>query len=1666
MTRSVKRVFLPLLLCLISVAAHGEWVPFTGDAAGTGPQLTLLESSPDRVVVEYRVPGMWADQVTYEGREFDTLTIPGEGVQRLLGEPQVPVTGRLLAIPDSGDVSVRVLEKHGIEMAGWMVAPAVRQDRCGEPPEFIIDAGLYASDKPYPAALAELGRPSIWRDYRTVRLQLNPVRFIPADGRLLITDYLKVEIRFDGRVGENEKTRAAAGIAPGYARLYERLLLNYNSYRRDEIDPEPMLIICYDAFIANVQPLVDWKRAKGLDVTVAPLSTVGSTAAEIKAYLQDAYDTWPITPVYVLLVGDSPQIPTNYGIENCASDYMYTTLEGGDIDSDILIGRLSAQTGAQVDNQVAKIVNYEMYPDAASDPMFHDKMTGISSSSSGPAGVNDDTRLDRIRTAWLGWGVSSVDRLYVSNGGATVANVTNAVNEGRAWLTYMGHGSGSSWSTPYFTNAHVDALENGDRLPVIMDVSCLNGGFAGSSDCFAEHWMKNGAADDPKGAVGMYSSSTSTSWDESAELGEGVTYAYVDDGLYAWGAAAQGGMLYLEAQMGTGSNVLEVFQQYVLFGDPSMLVFTDVPDVLTVSHMPMVPIGSVPVEFSVLSGGAPVAGALVCASKEGEFTTVGRTDAAGLVTLTMAPQTIGDIDVTVTSVNAAPYIATLTVQINGCGVVLMDKSLYACDQDVAITVWDADLNANPAAVDTAEAEIYSDSEPVPEVVLLTETGPDTDEFSGSITLSESQGGAGYLLVSHGDDITAAYHDADCDASPQDVFDYAVSDCQGPAISSVVFSDVLDTTATINWSTDEESSSMVYYGLTIPPAGELADASLVTDHELVLEGLTSCSKYYFMVVSEDASGNVAIDDNDGAYYFFNTLGRFMLLEENMDDDPGWTITGGEWDWGQPTGGGGAYGEPDPTAGYTGDNVYGYDLNGDYNNTIPEYHLVTPPMDCSSATGTSLNFYRWLGVETPTYDHARIGISTDGGTWTTIWENSETISDADWVYQEYDISAYADGAASVSLRWSMGPTDTAWTYCGWNIDDVQVSYLAPCDVPVIVHESHVIDDSSGDGNGQPNPGETIDMPLTVYNNSSIAASNIQAQLTTDSSYVSLDVDSVMFPDLAGHASGESNPPHFRWSVDPDAPDNSQVRFTVTWSATEGSGSFSFNELVVVPELVYTDQVVDDDSGGDGDGIADPGEDIYLAVVLSNIGHQDAPAPSAVLSSSDPLVNITGALADYDDIPAGGTGSSLPPHFAVSIDAGAVTGDVVLFTLAVTSAAYEWTMDFEMIIGTRPVLIIDDCNGCASVSDFETYLSAAAYSVTVEDESLTSASNWGDYSFLVWATGPNADPVPDNRIPELLAFAAAGGRILMEGGEIGYDHDDDSLGSDLLHITAWNTDSSGDLQLAIPAHPIASTPYALPATIDCDYSSYYDQDSCSFDNEVDGVFTWTNSSFGVVAYDDDDIPTNGGQAVFYPFNLASLTNDTHAMQLTINTAAWLGGAGGTIPTPTLVPTATETPTPTPTPFHPTTTPEPTWTTVPPTGTAVPPTPEPTAEPTAAPTVEPTPGPMTMTLTLNKMMFHSGDDFLLTCTIDNQGTEGTYDEYIVLDVLGVYFFWDNWTQELDYRRTTVPAADTDTETILEFVWPMGAGSLNGVMFWGAMLYPDTASLACDISNLTFGWE
>jgi hypothetical protein len=208
------------------------------------------------------------------------------------------------------------------------------------------------------------------------------------------------------------------------------------------------------------------------------------------------------------------------------------------------------------------------------------------------------------------------------------------------------------------------------------------------------------------------------------------------------------------------------------------------------------------------------------------------------------------------------------------------------------------------------------------------------------------------------------------------------------------------------------------------------------------------------------------------------GSTQVTTYPLDSNPGWATTG-EWAFGQPTGQGGAtYGNPDPTSGFTGDNVYGVNLNGDYDPTFGgPYHLTAGPFDLSLARSVELTFRRWLNSDYQPYVKASISASGDGQEWLEVWENASVlIRDDSWQAFTYDVSDAVDRSPNAYVRWSYDKlSGNAFPLSGWNIDDVELSGfffgggVGDCNNNVVPDECDILSGFSQDVNGNGVPDE---------------------------------------------------------------------------------------------------------------------------------------------------------------------------------------------------------------------------------------------------------------------------------------------------------------------------------------------------------------------------------------------------------------------------------------------------------------------------------------------------------------------------------------------------------------------------------------------------------------------
>jgi hypothetical protein len=227
---------------------------------------------------------------------------------------------------------------------------------------------------------------------------------------------------------------------------------------------------------------------------------------------------------------------------------------------------------------------------------------------------------------------------------------------------------------------------------------------------------------------------------------------------------------------------------------------------------------------------------------------------------------------------------SLATLCDDAGTVEFLEGTYACSDLAGLQVVDCGLNTNDLVVEMVMISVTSPSEPSGETVVLTETGPSTARFQGSLALGA--GGAGVLSVAAGETITATYVDADDGVGGVNVVLTANAgiDCTAPVLSNVAITNVEPVGATIGFDSDEPIKGTVFYGTSCGSLNNsIVSSGLSASISLDLDGLEDDTTFYFAVQGEDEAGNVTFDDNGGSCYSFTTLpAQDYYTEEFLTD----------------------------------------------------------------------------------------------------------------------------------------------------------------------------------------------------------------------------------------------------------------------------------------------------------------------------------------------------------------------------------------------------------------------------------------------------------------------------------------------------------------------------------------------------------------------------------------------------------------------------------------------------------------------------------------------------------------------------------------------------------------------------------------------------------------
>ncbi len=669
-----------------------------------------------------------ADDLIFKGSgEYDQVYLRDGGLTDRVGWPQIPYTTVHLALPPGGQIdSVTVDTPSPFRLPGeFSLFPCQPPQVLSKDPTTITfrqpDPVAYRSAEEYPAQFAQPAGGGGYAGYQLGAVKVYPVHYIAADSAILLYQSLDVHVHYT--LGDQTPIAAKSVpkkfVSPLHT-VVQSLVHNPDqattepaapSFRKTTLDPKDVeyLIVTTEYLESALQPLADWKTAKGVPAEIVTLEWVyanyaGADAADIlRNFLKDAYQEWGVR--WLLLGGDTYYVPHrtawamdveyggSYDENELPTDWYFADLDGTwdanqngiygevgdnvDLYPELIIGRAPCDSRYEMNNWVAKVLQYEQNPptDYQLNMAFYAEVLWGNPYTDGGIAKN------YIEDLYIPDRFAPIEKLYQSLGNETQSAVIQSLNNGQnivnhnghCWIDYMSTGSGGlvGWD--------MDNLYNGSRQTAFLfSIGCWPAAF--DYDCVAEHFVTN-----PNGGGVAFIGNSRYGWGSpgnseygySDRLDQQMFKALLADSMPQLGAAfTKARSVYVPHAR--QENVYRwCIYECNLLGDPEMPVWTDTPRQIVVDHPDNIQFGSTEYTFTVTDNTTkqPLVDALVCVQQGSDVYERGLTDERGQVRLTLDPAPSGTMTLTVTNHNYLMYQTYLDVGGSGTSLHLTEVTI-------------------------------------------------------------------------------------------------------------------------------------------------------------------------------------------------------------------------------------------------------------------------------------------------------------------------------------------------------------------------------------------------------------------------------------------------------------------------------------------------------------------------------------------------------------------------------------------------------------------------------------------------------------------------------------------------------------------------------------------------------------------------------------------------------------------------------------------------------------------------------------------------------------------------------------------------------------------------------------------------------------------------------
>ncbi len=171
--------------------------------------------------------------------------------------------------------------------------------------------------------------------------------------------------------------------------------------------------------------------------------------------------------------------------------------------------------------------------------------------------------------------------------------------------------------------------------------------------------------------------------------------------------------------------------------------------------------------------------------------------------------------------------------------------------------------------------------------------------------------------------------------------------------------------------------------------------------------------------------------------------------------------------------------------------------------------------------------------------------------------------------------------------------------------------------------------------------------------------------------------------------------------------------------------------------------DDSGGNGDGVLDPGESATIEVTLWNAGDAVATSVLGHLYSAYPdTLKVYGGTSSYADMPAGAQAGSTSPHYDVTLEPSAGCNQILGANMGIEGTGFNVGSFFTLDIGVygRDYPSPDTPVSIPRTGEANSYINVPESFVITEVDATVSIdhSDIGDLEVLLYPPGMTNPPI----------------------------------------------------------------------------------------------------------------------------------------------------------------------------------------------------------------------------------------------------------------------------------------------------------------------------------------